>query len=209
MFKVITKLALAAMLVVIGLSAFAGTASASRSLSLNPGGAILANGLGRLSFNTTLVGTPVAIRCDVTLHGSMSRVAPKIAGTLIGNITSVLVPLCDTTFGQTTTATTLFPAPWKIRYQGISGSLPNPSSVQALLENAQFQISVNTIGTCLYQGNVPININLRGSAPNTSGLITIRSHNVPLRRATGSCGANGELRGTFGVTPTQTVILLN
>jgi hypothetical protein len=219
MLKIIMRLALTAVLAVIGIAAFSGTSAASRSLSITPSGGFLAISLGLLSFRGTLGGLGLDITCSVTLHGSLSRVIPKVPGTLAGIITSVLIgPFannnCNRFQGATTIATPLG-LPWLLAYLTFTGTLPSPSLIQFHVMSVRFNLNIPGVlstNGCEYAGLVPASILLTATTPNTTaGLAHILRHRLPLSSAltTAACPDPGELIGLFNITPRQTVILVN
>jgi hypothetical protein len=216
MVKMLTKLVFTAMLAIVGITAFAGSANASRSLSINPAGAFRADSLGLLSFNSTVQGIPISVTCTVTLSGSLSRIFPKRSGTLFGKVTAVGIGpggngTCNPTAGQATFAT-VGTLPWKLVYLTFVGRLPNPNLVVFHVRAALFNIRIGTLfpaAGCDYQGDVPASILFPGTSPNVSGLIHILRHIVPYKGTDALCPRAGELVGLFALSPRQTLILVN
>lgn len=79
--------------------------------------------------------------------------------------------------------------------------------------DARFLMALNSLPAfCLYQANIPTTTNFSGTTPNTTGLVTIPSHSFSLRATLpGSqpCPTAGQFVGSFSISPTQTMILVN
>lgn len=196
-----TKWLLLALTAVLALSIGAGTASANRSLAVEPGGAILAE--GPLTFSSN-AGRDQIIS-SVTLHGSLHReLINKLRGELVGFITGVLIELCRTNReGTSCVVRSNLRLPWHIRYEGFRGTLPNITGILLLLEGF-FLIEARAFGfpvwSCLYGG--PIFGLTNG--PSVTTLTVDAEQNVPrLVRLAGECPAEGILSGTMRVRPTQ------
>jgi hypothetical protein len=194
-------------------------ASASRSLSLTPGGGVLAISLGLISFRGTIGGIGIDVTCSVTLHGSVSRVIPKVPGTLAGTVTSVLIgPFagnnCNRFQGGNTVVTPLG-LPWLFAYLTFTGTLPSPSLIIFHSMSVRFNMNLNGItpaNGCEYSGLVPFSVLLTATTPNTTaGLTHILRHRIPLSStlSPAGCPNPGELIGLFNIQPRQTVILVN
>jgi hypothetical protein len=78
----------------LGLSLAAGGASANRSIEVR-GGERGVSAEGRLRFETVSGGN--AILCDVTLRRTITRLIPKIPGTLFGKVTGIAIDRGETT----------------------------------------------------------------------------------------------------------------
>jgi hypothetical protein len=209
--------ALAAMAVTV----MAGSAAASRSLSLAPGGAFSIASQGLISFSMPNgIGGRIDLHCATTLSGALSRAIAKRSGTGFAQITgAVFGPMaenrCNDAFGQVTTAT---PSglPWNISYSTFTGSLPRLTLVQFLIRGVIINLSVVTIlppGGCTFSGDVPMSLGFSGAAPNVSGLIKPLRHTMPLISGSigGSptCFRSAEFVGAFDLIPRQTLILIN
>lgn len=193
---------LAVGLFVFGLAAL-GMASVATadSLSVSPGGTITSTSLGRL----TIAGGLVSPECAVELRGSLStgRIA-KVAGVLIGAITAVAINNC--TAG---TSAVVLSLPWRIRYVSIAGTLPSAVVSIRHLITIFLQVTVSGISTCLSTGAITGTTAVRniGGSTYTTGLVV--SDETPIPTSGGVlCPTTSTLRGTFGLTPTQTIARL-
>lgn len=198
------KALLAVAMAFTALVALSGSAAA-QSGSINPGGNITSASLGKLTFD----GGIAQIQCNVEMRGALrTGVIPKLAGTNIGQVTGVTISNCT---GGSVIRVDL-DLPWQLTYSSISGTLPN--AVTGLLfyvNNASFLLSISLLGTnnCLYRGRIGASIAAIGSNPYTSGLISVLSgdQNMSVTTLNGIC-PNGTLRGSFNLTPRQTITRL-
>ena len=220
-----TKLALAALVFTFVLALGAGTASANRSLSLDPAGGVQAS--SRLTLRGTEGGGATVI-CDITLLRTISRVIPKINGTLMGKVTGIRIAreTCSASTGGEVTVTpqcatqtaerSLWTANecgelWRLSYEGFEGTLPRITGIRKRIRGVQFLVLIDIFFariSCLYNGDAFARINVR------EGRITegrASEELINLTRVSGpeTCpGPGGTFAGTFAVTPTQTVTLL-
>jgi hypothetical protein len=209
MFKLCTRLAMLIVLAAIGLATVTGTASASRSISVTPGGGITARSLGPLTFRTTLLGQLVNVQCTVNLTGSINNLIPKVHGSSFGQISNATASPCLNTVGQATTADPQG-EPWALTYLSFTGTLPNITLIQFLVNNATFRLAISPID-CTFSGTVPASILLTAARPNTTaGLIHVLRNRVPVIRdnSGAGCPTDGELVGLFNLAQRQTLILL-
>lgn len=204
--RFISRALLAAGLAVVVRTTLGGSASA-QSLSLDPGGAITATSVGRL---TSMFGSSVdLVNCDVQLRGSLvSTPVPKASGERIGAITGTSILNCA--LGVSLTPLSL---PWDVEYNSISGTLPDSIiSIGIGIARTQFQINnVPMTGTCLYEGPFTGAVPLSGSNPyTTSG--TIANARFDLAKVSGSpiglCANTGYVAGSLDLRPTQTITRL-
>lgn len=131
------KLVVAAFAATLLLSAAVGGASA-RNLSINNQGL-------RITFSSIEMNAEefAVIRCQATLEGSFhTRTVAKVAGTLVGAITSARVKqeTCREGIAAAFNGTERYNGgtpsntlPWHLTYEGFSGTLPNITSMQALI----------------------------------------------------------------------------
>ena len=214
MAKLAVTLIVVAAAMVAGVAAFGGAAQASRSLSLAPAGGFLFVSLGLLSFRSTLGGIPVDITCLLTLHGSLSRIVPKRAGTQFGSVTAAsVVSPCNPTLTRTTLLSIPTPSlPWNLNYITYLGLLPNPNGISFIVRAFTRNLIISGVtpeSGCNYRGDVPMLAGFRGSAPNTATLVTVQRHTVPLISSEAGCPASKQFIGSFALTPAQTLILVN
>lgn len=144
-----TKLLWTALIAALALSIGAGMAQANRSLSLV--GELTQTLTGRVTFSST-----VDIVCDVTFTKTLSRLIPKIEGTLMGRITAIRTANC------TDEVRILIGASengnlWRLFYKAFLGTLPNPTGYQIQIQNTQVLILTIILFirvACLYEGSV-------------------------------------------------------
>jgi hypothetical protein len=151
------KLLMTALTAALVLSLGVGTATALRSISLErlPTEVV---GQGPITF----VGGATQVICNVTFLKTLSRLIPKINGTLIGKITGVRIdiPNCRTTAESVNTIIVLGVEKeelWRIFYESILGTLPRITGALAQLRNVQVLLGIRLLGinaTCLYAGRV-------------------------------------------------------
>jgi hypothetical protein len=90
-----TKLLLAALCALVVCSFAAGSASANRSIEITGGPQVQTE--GQLQFIGTEGSAALEISCDVTFLRTITRLIPKISGTLIGKVTGILINRGGTT----------------------------------------------------------------------------------------------------------------
>jgi hypothetical protein len=125
--------------------------------------------------------------CAVTLEGSLhSRSIAKVAGSLIGFITRIVLGACARG-SATILAASL---PWHARYASFSGTLPNITSINDTITGSQFQIREPVFGvTCLASGGT-----ITGALTREAGGV-ITSATAGGRSPT-NCGIEGTISGT-------------
>jgi hypothetical protein len=92
----------------------------------------------RASFSSVEFHAPFGTtRCHVTLEGSLhSRTMTKLAGSLMGYITSAILGTCPVG-----TATILRETlPWHVRFSGFNGNLPNITSLITHVVGASWRV---------------------------------------------------------------------
>lgn len=177
-------------------------AATAASTSVSPGGAITATSIGRLTFSTA--GLSI-IECDLALQGSLATgPIEKVQGARLGAMTGVAITNCN--LGVTAVALNL---PWDIDYTSISGTLPN--DVTGSRKTIIIGIQVSNFpfaGTCLYGGAMDIVIAaVRTGTPGTYTTGTVAIGSATVSRVSGGmlCPATASARGSFSLTPTQTL----
>lgn len=189
--------------------ALGGAASASRAISVAPGGSITAT-----ASNLTFRAAVGDIVCNVSLVGTLSTgpIAKVRAGSGVGSVTGPSsLSGCSDTIPSLIVAASNAVLTWNIGYNGLfTGTLPNIMSVQLMNTAAGFLLTLSG-QSCLYRGNVVLDTSgsaatlVRGLSINTSG----SNNDAALSSGPAICPANGELTGSFGITPTQTMTLVN
>lgn len=191
------KLLFVALVALCALTVSVGTASASRGLTLRPGGAITATSNGKL----TLQGGGLNVECDVSLSGSLATSITKGIGNSVGSLSSGSATACN----LGVTVVILFPSAWALTYNGFTGTLPSITGVRFIVRNAQFLLTIPGVGACLFAGDVPAILNSSGGSASS---ITVDTNSVPLRTTlSGICPAAGRLVGGFRIA-TQTLALV-
>jgi len=136
----ICKVLLAVASATVLLGALASSAS-GRALSLS-------NQSMRATFSSVEVNIFEEVRCQMTLESSFhSRTFGKVAGSLIGYITSAIVGPCSAGTTATILRGTL---PWHVRYAGFLGTLPNIISIRTNVVGAGLRIGVSGFA-CLFR----------------------------------------------------------
>ncbi len=149
-----TKLLFAALIAALIMSMAAGTASASRSLSLNNGGVRTFSYSDRYTFTNEEGGFRVVCRVLRTITYT-SDAAPKTAGVVIANTPAATgIDVRECTGG---TVRVLQERAWKIRFDGFTGTLPAIRTIRLTIEPNGGGFLVEAffgIARCLYGGNV-------------------------------------------------------
>jgi hypothetical protein len=160
---------------------------------------------GRLTFTPA---NNIRIICDVTLHITLLRLIEKRLLEHAGAITAILTANPRSDLGGTTRCAPL--SGMTVHYGAIGGSLPRIDSV-TLFVRSKFLIFLQDpfrtiLAECLYEGLVG------ATGPNPISELTPSEGNQVPRiirlRNDRNCPEEGELSGTFTVTPTVTVRLL-
>jgi hypothetical protein len=126
----LSKLLLATVGAAVLLGALVSSASAGR---LSSSSQTLRTAFRTVTFN----GVFGDIRCSVTLEGSLhSRTIAKVAGNLIGYITSAVLGRCEE--GRATILRETLP--WHARYLSFAGTLPSITSIRINVIGASFRI---------------------------------------------------------------------
>ncbi|HEU4702913.1 MAG TPA: hypothetical protein VFS37_10565 [Conexibacter sp.] len=159
------------------------TPALARSFSIN------GQTLRATFFEIRFAGAFGIISCPTTLEGSFhSRTLAKVAGSLVGYITSVSLGRCIS--GRATILRETLP--WHMRYASFSGTLPNITSINATVTGAAFRVQEPFAG-CLAVSTAEAPLNFTFSVafseylePGTLG------GTIPT-----SCGLNGTVSSSF------------
>jgi hypothetical protein len=188
-------------------------AQALRSLSLV--GETNVKTEGNLRFGGEGLPRSTEITCEVTLLRTLSRVIPKIEGTLIGKVTGVAIDIPRCRHGENirtvnniiahrdfatltssctgvgirlcdvTTANNL----WKLVFRSILGTLPRITGLLFTLKSAQFTLDVTDIlgghDVCGYEGDQPALAELNAEGVITGGRILLEMVSMTARRLGG------------------------
>ena len=191
--------------VAIGLMATSmlGTAASSARQRVEVAPAEFRLTASRLTFG----GETGDIICDVTLLGHFTalRLISKVRGSRMGFLDGNTVRNCTSNFGSGAFAEFLTVTSPLLLYGSITGTLPTISGMLFEL-SIGFLKSVDTIlGTiaCLFIGTV----GLGGANPIRT--LSVLSNRWSLGRTlSGECSGAHEMAGTFTMTPSQTIRLL-
>lgn len=189
--------------------AVSSAATASRAISVAPGGSVTTT-----ASNLTFRASVGDIVCNVTLAGTLSTgpIAKVRAGSGVGSVTGPnTLSGCSDTIPLLNVAATNTALTWTIGYNGVfTGTLPNIMSVQLMNTGTGFLLTLSG-QSCLYRGNIILDTTgsaatlVRGLNVNTAG----SNNDATLSAGGGVCPASGELFGSFALTPTQTMTLVN
>ncbi len=204
-------LAIMALAATACLALLSASAAANRSLSASPAGAIRATSEGKITFEEPAGSFGIA--CNVSLNGTLERVAAKRVGTHIGSITEGRTNECrDTFFGVAGMVTVLVEPgrPFEVVYASFLGTLPRINGI--LVRSDSRFLLTSAIGSCLYATGASREAVLLIEATSETGAVT-RGHYVPertslLTRLNGTCPATGVTSGRLSLSPSQTVRLL-
>ncbi len=210
--RILARLTIATAVLATSLALLAASASANRSLSASPGGAIRATSEGKLTFDEP--GEGFGLACNLTFNGTLERVVAKRAGAHVASLTEGRTNECrDTVFASSGSAVVLVEArsPFDVVYSSFLGTLPR---ISGIVVRADMRFLLTTaIGSCLFstEARARETTTVIDSVAET-GSVT-RGHFVTersrlLTRLSGTCPAAGALAGSFSLTPTQTVRLL-
>ncbi len=144
--------------------------------------------------------TSEVIRCPVTLEGSFTEsTIRKVLRALIGLVSKASVGGSSCTGGTATVRQETLP--WRFTYDGFTGTLPNITSVKALLIRASVEIRAS-LATCQAQTEEEepgVDIANLGTGGEVTGLRAEEATRIKLRG--GLCGlGSGSFSGTGAVT---------
>jgi hypothetical protein len=218
------KLLLTAAIALSALAAIVSSAQATTSFSITPGGPITSSSLGKLTF----FSSAATIECEVTLKGSMSSggLIKLVEGLLMGAITEVSINKNEAEAenprgcrgGRVGEVLTL---PWRIVFRKLktSGGVLTELGGTAtraktiLILGTKFKLlAFGGLGQCLYEGNsegeVLMNVveTEARRARFTSGLVRANEAVLLSLHEGAFCPSTGGFKGSFGLTPQQTII---
>lgn len=189
----------------VALAALSGAADAFR-VAVSRGGVISAASLGALSFEGGFTYS-----CSVTLNGSLLSSATIAAGTRIGEITEVRTATCS---GGTLRGFLVGTgaAAWPMRVNSVPTGLPNEvRALEVLMEGFSWELAIfGGFGPCLYRGNAPTSLAVAATRTRgvyTTGLLSLLANSAAFVSGSGLCPRSTSLRGTFGLTPQQTLTI--
>jgi hypothetical protein len=154
----------------------------------------------RATWSSLEFNAGVTARCGVTLEGSFhSRTITKRLGTLIGAITRAVIDErnCTNGTGRARTET----LPWHLTYEGFAGTLPNITTMLALI--SRFRLNIIAPGLCTADygtatDNITGQANVAGREVTT--LEPIAGRNTATRHSGSAfCPATGRFEGRGNV----------
>jgi hypothetical protein len=197
------KLLFAAAVALVAFAALTASASAFRA-TIAAGGNISSASLGKITF-----GTSPTIQCSLTLNGTLKTSAELTAGETLGSINEVRIAACSG--GEVEEVLSL---PWPVTVKSVPSGLPDSATSLAVnLKRTAFLLSTFfNIVNCLYGeegtriAGGTLGLTDTGTNRYTTGLLRA-DETVQLRKVSGSgsCPAEGGFRGTFGLSPTQSI----
>jgi hypothetical protein len=208
--RTLTRLATGAIALGALLALISSTASASRALSIRPGGPIFAEGPVTISEPLRVAN----IICELHLEGVLRGVVPKIARLPegeMGQLTRLEFIGCVETFRRVvwTISGLVEPgSPSPVLYQSFLGTLPSISGVLALALSVGIRIRGGMVD-CLFKGDLPYLIG-RLSAEPLFNLKRFLANRLPLFRTIEMCpvGSFLEISGTLIIRPGQMITLM-
>lgn len=147
-------------------------ASANRSLEVRgaEGGVAISSSL---TFNGTELRPETAVVCPVTLLRTLSRIIPKIEGTLMGSVIGVAIdkPRCtgaeeivvlsaEGTIARSRelgNGVVLYEVLWNLVYVGFTGNLPEISGIIKYIRETRFRLRIIGV-SCLFTGDAYGNV---------------------------------------------------
>lgn len=191
---------LPALLACVGVLAI-GTGSAAatveRYVLMHPG-ATTATSVGAVTFTAS----EFTVSCPITLRGELQADIPPSAGEAVGSITGASAGTCE---GG---AVAFLALPWPLTYSSLSGTQPEGMTAVLLTMSgvsARFTV-LGGLATCLYSGEVGIDVPLTASNPYDVGtLVTLAN---TFTRVSGGflCPATGSMSASFRLSPAQLLV---
>jgi hypothetical protein len=122
-------------------------ASASRSLSISPAGAVRYTSIGKYTLEEE---EGFSVACNVTLEVTLPRMLGKTRGASGGAVNEARMNECtESVFGLRTVVTPLMMARWQRIYDSFLGSLPN---ITGILFRSEMRALVRTaMWECLFE----------------------------------------------------------
>ncbi len=177
-----SKLLLAALTAILALSFATSTATANRGFSFTPNERIL------IIFPRFIFGGGFGnVTCGITLHGSLHRTIPKIEGTLVGMIESMLINItgCTESFGVgNMTDARVLTLPWHLRYVSFTGTLPVVRTIRLIQLGFSILFDYEILGgdaRCLYLMNQGEDLAVEARGTITSVSLIREAANRPVR----------------------------
>ncbi|HMJ01427.1 MAG TPA: hypothetical protein VK506_00715 [Conexibacter sp.] len=197
------KLLLTAAIALVAITAFASSASAFTARTA-PGGNITADSNGRLTFGSGIT----SIQCEVSLIGDLAVTAGIDAGDQFGTIDAVRIANETCSGGIVLGVLNLS---WRLTVRALQGTAPNELLGFSFdISTAAFELEGFFGVDCLYSGRAAGLQRLIDTGVNTYRTEDQRAlEEVTLPRNTersdGACPATGGFRGTFDMTPVQSI----
>lgn len=202
--RTLRRMGLACTIMLLALASIVSGASASTELTTAPGGAITASSVGPLTFE--LEGGFV-VECNVTIGGTLTASALRIAGGTMGSISTMSIAGCSA--GEIERS--LLARPWTITSsRALTGAGTLPENYTGLLFtirgfNWRFAVFLENY-MCLYQGDLGLLTALTrsGAARYTTGNARALESVFRYQSGTFGCPASATVAGVFRLTQ-QTV----
>jgi hypothetical protein len=177
----------------------------SASLGLEPGGAIRAVSVGRVTFT----GSGLSVECNASLNGEVAGGVSKSGARSTEGLTGILeegrFAECRESFGAAEVRSLLTPsARSELIYSSFLGTLPSITGV--LLTAQELTMQIRGLITCLYRGEVGLLVTFPAEAEGNRARI-LEASRIPLVSGSETCPREGSIRGTLRITPSQRITL--
>jgi hypothetical protein len=198
------RLAFACSIAVFALTIAAGPATANRSLGFSSAETRTRTHTGALTF--TEEGASFSVICEANFQEEPRRSIGKTRGNLLGNVIGFSVSNC-----RGGTVRVLAPevrAPWPVKYESFSGTLPNITSIRRTIERFGWLLEAFFgLARCLYGGNIQ-DTSIGGTT--ITGYRMDERIAVPLVASLGGfeCPRQGIFRGSSELSPGIRMTLL-
>jgi hypothetical protein len=177
-------------------------ATAAARLAVVPGGTLALESLGTVSVNGTGGLIDITINCYIDLTGSIGTSIDTTAGAYAGAVVTGSAFGCDNGSMRLLVSSS---NPWSL----LMGGQPNLVTRQLSLWIDDIQWSATVLGTtCLYAGDVPLQMGFSGTSPYRLALTTTLSHSLSLASGSFLCPDVAELTGTWATATPHTFTLV-
>ena len=205
------KIILAGAIASIVLALAIGTATASRSLGLEPSNALVRFTSSEFQLQSMIIEMSCPLTIDVQFSTSITKAPRTVAGRVLGVRTAN--ERCRNSLGTRSSYTLLRAEEWTFFYEGFLGTLPTISGVRLRLERVQLLKRIDgTLGGntgCLVTGSVMFLAPVERGA--ISSIVATRESGTEVNLATtleGICDSRDVLGGTFRADRSVRVALL-
>jgi hypothetical protein len=132
----------------------------------------------------------IVVRCNVSMSGSFRSAIGTRSGEAAGSVTRASASGC--TGGENVTFLSL---PWSMTYSSFTGTQPERMTGFLTLVNGA-SVSVRSLISCLYRGELGVRFALSGTDPYEVGTISTLTNSLPLSSGFG-CPTSGTMTGSF------------